>query len=470
MADEKKSKATKNKRSIKDKKRLGISALAVIDNMVFSKTDQWAYYRITNDVYDFLSNSQKVQKGLQIANAFNNLMNERQESLDCHLVVTSVPVDVDAWAHQIKTISSDWNQGPGFNTYVNEQIQYLKNEEFLKKVVYLGVHIGKRGALDFGSVNVLENGVKSALETVQSWMSAALQAPTEVVSATEEDDARKKEAKLNNTLAQGHLGAERCSSEEILLLIKRQFYPSMAAPYLDVDHENRLGPGDLDLELHSAIENRYRWLKFNQMLGSEEVSGYRACLSFSKFPKFQDYPNQGFPFFYFPSKMSLPFTCYSRFTLHPSKKMKLELEKKKKEQEDEIINMEAGQNNMDRTRGLPTDVAQALHDTSTIEHLLAEDKAPWVEGSYRIVVETPTEELLKKYCSIIKQSYTDLDINVSWTSGDQAELFLEQMPGDRLRMSAFDQISNITMLATSGFNFSSDVGDPIFGNDGQVTI
>lgn len=467
MADEKKPKDKKPKVP-KDKKRLDISAVAVIDNMVFSKTETYAYYRITNEVFDFLSTGSKVKLGLQIANAFNGLMSERQEPLDCHLVITSIPVDVDAWAHQIRAVSENWAQGPGFDQYVKDQIHYLKTEEYLKKVSYLGISLGKRNALDTGR-NFFEGGINGAKEILKSWLETALAAPSDEVSATEENDTRKKESSIHNILSTGHLSVQRCTSEEILLMIKRQFYPNMPAPYLDVDHETRLGPGDLDLELHSAIENKYRWMKFTQMLDDQEVVGYRACLSFTKFPKYQDFPNQGFPFFYFPSKMSLPFTCYSRFTLHPSKKMKIELEKKKKEQIDELENITAGQGKFDSAvnGGVPADVAESLQDGQVIGDLLAQDKAPWVEGSYRIVVETPTEELLRKYCSIIKQSYADLDINVTWTSGDQASLFLEQMPGDRMRMPAFNQLSNLTMLATSGFNFSSDVGDPIFGSDGQ---
>lgn len=468
MADENDKKAKKKSSTMKDKKRLDISALAVVDNIVFSKSEKWAYFRITNEVYDFLSNNRKVQVGLQVANAFTNLMSERQESLDCHLIITSIPVDVDAWAHQIRAVSETWDQAPGFDKYVKEQIQHLKNEEYLRKVTYLGINLGKRGALDVQNLNLVEGGFKAAGETLKNWWNSALQVPTETVSAAEESETKKKEDGIYGTLSQGHLKAERCSTEEILLLIKRQFYPNMPSPYLDVDHDNRLGPGDLNLELHSVIEHKYRWMKIKQMLDDEEVAGYRACLSFTKFPKYQNYPNEGFPFFYFPSKLSLPFTCYSRFTLHPSKKMKADLAKKQQEQKDELENLNAGQSGYDSAvNGLPSDVAESLQDIQTMSDLLAQDKAPWVEGSYRIVVETPTEELLRKYCSIVKQRYSDLDINVTWTSGDQDDLFLEQMPGDHMRMPAFNQISNLTMLATSGFNFSSDVGDPIFGSGAE---
>lgn len=469
MADEKNTK-TKSKSTLKDKKRMDISALAVVDNIIFSKTDVWAYYRLTNEVFDFLSSTRKLQVGLQISNAFNGLMSERQEPLECHMIMTSVPVDVDAWAHQVRTLSEGWDKAPGFDQYVEDQINYLKNEEYLRKITYLGVNLGKRGSLEMSGFNVFESGIKGAKEVLGKWWESALQLPSESVSASEEARFKDKEKNFHLTISNGHLQGSRATAKELLLLIKRQFYPSMPSPDLDVDHENRLGPGDLSLELHSAIANRYRWLEINQMLGHEDVTGYRATLSFTKFPKFQEFPQQGFPFLYFPAKLHLPFTCFSRFKLLPSKKMKADLEKKKKEQIDQLANLTAGQGEYDQALngGAPADVTEALEDIQTMSELLAQGKAPWVEGSYRIVVETPSEELLRKYCSIVKQRYADLDINVSWSSGDQASLFLEQMPGDKMRMPAFNQISNLEMLATSGFNFSSDVGDPIFGNEGEV--
>ena len=73
--------------------------------------------------------------------------------------------------------------------------------------------------------------------------------------------------------------------------------------------------------------------------------------------------------------------------------------------------------------------------------------------------------MLRQFCSTLKQSYDDQGILLQWTAGDQAQLLLEQMPGDKKRISSFDQITNLHMLSTSGMNFSSDVGDRIYGSD-----
>lgn len=462
--------ADKNAKASKgSKKELKPAAIAVIDNIVFSKNETWAYYRLATDVFDFLSSDGKIAGAYQIANAFTNIMGDRKDSLDIHLIESSVPFDIDAWAVQIQEVTKEWNRSPGFDKYLNEQVAYLKQEEYLKKVVTLGINLGKRGALDFDDINFLEMGLKGAKEQLSKWWNSALSVPGEEISADEEDSARRKEAEFFRTISNGNLAGKRMTSEDILLLIKRQMYPAMPTPYLDVSHESRLGPGDMELETASAIENKYRWLKITQIIEGEELSGYRACMSFSKFPRYMGFPNGTFPFMYFPNKLSLPFTLYARLTLKPSEVMKKEIEKKKKEQADELENVSAGATATGSviSGGMPTEVAEALEDVQTMTSILAGDKAPWVEGSYRIVVETPSEEILRKYCSIVKQRYADLDINVTWTAGDQAELFMEQMPGDSTRIKSFKQITNLSFLATSGFRNSNDVGDLIFGS-GEV--
>lgn len=446
--------------SDKKPRKLNLSMQAVSDNIVYSKRDQFAYYRVANSVYDFLSNDSKVQLAAQLTNAFTNLMGDRTEPLDCQIITTSIPVDIDAWEAQVREVSETWNRGPGFDEYLAQMYNYLATEEYMKKVVYLGVKLGSRGTVDFDVAGAIEQGFDGVKRELRKAFSRFTLTPDSNVSAREEERARSKEEEIFRILSHGHLEAKRCTAEEILLFVKRQFYPAMPAPYLDVDHDNRLGPGDLELELGSAIYNRLRYLEFNQIYGDTELEGYRATLTMSRFPKEMEYP-YSIPFIYFLTYIGLPFTCYSRFRLSPSKKMKKQLEKKKEETRDQFENMAEG-NTTENSLGLVASEAQeAVLDMQKLEEMLNDDRTPWVEGTYRIVVEGDTEDHLKSNCSLVKQHYLDLGINVNWTIGDQAGLFLESLPGDYVRDKAHQQVTNLTMLSTSGFNFSSDVGDPI---------
>lgn len=454
------------KKSNEKGKKLQIAAQSMIDNMTFSKTDVYAYYRISNDVFDFLSSDQKAALALRTSNALNALMANRQDPLDGHLIQTSIPFDLDAWKEQVVAEGENWNTGEGFAQFMGEQFNHLDRQQYMKKVSYIGVHLGKRGALDTGNLNFLEVGFKGAVDTVKQWLSAVAQTPNEIVTPEEEISYRRREKEIFSYLSTGNLRGQRATTEELILLIKRQFHPfPMPIPYLDVDIENRLGPGDLELETVSVVENKWRWLKITQMVGHMEVTGYRAVLSFAKFPRSMTIPGQ-IPFFYFPARLSLPipFTLYSRFTLYPSAKMKKEVEKKRKEQRDELDNLMQAQDSYSSVAGGPSDFGQALYDINEISDILSSDKSPWVQGSYRICVEAATEEQLKEMCAYLKQEYENIDINLVWSAGDQKELFLEQMPGDTHRIQSFKQVTNLNMLGASGFNFSSDIGDPTFGD------
>lgn len=452
----------------KKSKQMDISLIGIVDNIVFSKSDAWAYYKLTNRAFDFLTEEGQASLIQKLTNAFNALMQDKEESLECHLIVTHVPVDVDLWREQIETISQDWNRPVGYKKYMDDVTRFLHNKAYNAKVVYLGVNLGKRGALNMDGLNIFELGFKGALETVKEWGSQALAIPSEAISEQEERVFRAKEQEILRKLKNGHLRATPCDSEELLLMIKRQFYPAMPSPYLDVDHESRLGSGDLALEASSVVENHYRWLKISQVIDDRELTGYRCTLSMTKFPRVMEFPGSQ-PFFYFMEKLGLPFTTFSRFELRPTKKMMSELEKKKKEQRDEIENLSMGSDALDSVvSGTPTHVRDALADSQMLAEILEQDKTAWVVGSYFLTLEAPDEKVLREYVSAVKQYFADLEININWTAGDQAQLFLSQMPGDKRRIKSFDQVTTLNMLPSSGFNFSSEVGDPIYGTSEAI--
>ena len=99
----------------KNKKKLGIEAVAIVDNIVFSKTDVWAYYKVTNDAFDFLLQGQKVSLAVQLDNAYSNIASDRTEPVDVQLIVTSLPVDIDHWEKEVRKMAEqNANSSPWF--------------------------------------------------------------------------------------------------------------------------------------------------------------------------------------------------------------------------------------------------------------------------------------------------------------------------------------------------------------------
>lgn len=444
------------------KKRLDVSMNAVIDNIVFSKRNQVAYYRLAGTPYDFLSGDAKIQCALRTVQAFANLMSDRNEPLDCHLFITSNPLDVNAWKGQLLDFTANLNRAPGFDRILKQQENILRKQEYSDKVVYLGVDLGRRGALDVNFSNFFEAGAKSTWESIVEWTKKIAVLPDLEVSEEEEKIARQREKAIFRTLSTGNLRATRCTAEEILLVTKREFYPYMPTPYLEVDHENRIGAGDIDLELSGEILKRGRWLKMTHMIENQEYVGYRATLTLAKLPRTMVYPYRSFPFLYYSFFAGYPFNVWSRFTLIPNSKMKKDLEKKKKEQRDELENLSTGATALESAvSGIPSSTLDALEDQQELSRLLAEDKMPWVKGKYHMVVDAGSEDELKTICSTVKQDFADMDINVQWTVGDQVSLLLESLPGDRVRNKGYSHITDLNYLGSAGATYSSDVGDAI---------
>ena len=69
----------------KAKKKLDISVQSVIDHMVFSKKDVWAFYRVKPQMFDFISADTQVERAISMSTAFTALLENRKDPLELHL-------------------------------------------------------------------------------------------------------------------------------------------------------------------------------------------------------------------------------------------------------------------------------------------------------------------------------------------------------------------------------------------------
>lgn len=457
---DKKKKQQKNKSKQKTTKSMGIPAVGIIGNVVFSKKEAWAYYKIGSVPYDFLTNSGRVRLANDIMVALTGLSSRAGRNVDLHFLVTNTPFNVDSWEDQMYKIHDEWN-GKGnrlstFDKYMRKQSQALRNKSYKKKVVYLGVKLFTRGTVSFDEINILDFGLTEAYELLKKGISTVFSVPDEEITAVERKRANKDEYEINRAISASTLRGTRLSSEELLLTIKKTLYPAMPSPYLEVNHDERIGLSDIVLETGAIIEDHRRFLKIKQMIGNKEREGYRATLSFSKFPSdSMQEPNGIDPFMYLPTMMGLPFTMSARVTLMPVETMKKDLQKKKLDNEDELKNL-AGSG-----QRVSSAVMDTQYDIDRLDRELSTDNYPWVSGNYRMTIETPTAELLATAIQEMKQEYAKNDTILTWTSGDQLELFLEEMPGGNLQVGDFSQLTNLAMLGVAGFGYGGSVGDPI---------
>lgn len=448
-----------NKKIKKDKqqfKTLGIPVLNVINNIVVSKKEVWAYYLVSQKPYDFLSANAKVGLANSTMTALSSLCQTADKRIDCHLLIDNIPFNVDAWQQQMKTEYAYWNgaETPVFKKFLEEQVKDLRDSNFQKRMTLLGVKLFQRGSFDFSSINILEFGFKDIYSTAKKTINSLFQFQAEEIMPEEEKRAIEMEKEIYRILSNGGLKGIRVDSEYLLLSLKQRFFPSMPTPYLEVDHKNRMGMADIVIETGGEVEVKPRFIKISQNIDGIDYTGYRATLSFAEFPEPFEFPSSVPPFLY--RGAILPFTVNCRFSLIPTEEMKKKLKSKQLENDDEIKNLqESGQRANAGFR-------ETLDDLNELDAILEKEPMPWLSGNYRVTITAPNEELLKEWITSIKQEYHDCDTTLIWTTGDQLQLMREEMVGGKLEINSFAQITNLALLGISGFNFGSSAGDKVY--------
>ena len=431
---------------------LDIQMSGIVDNIVFSKRDIWAYYEVDTTGYDFLNEMSKVYMLRSINQTFVNLSSNRENELDWHLILTNTPVDINHWEEQYLKVSDQWDKKPGFNKFFADQVAYLKQREFLSRKVYLGIRICDRYGVDAkGFLKEMSAGWRQAKSYVNEFLKT-LWIQDFSIKEKEITQAKAQEKEFYSMMHNSSLNCERPEAEELGLIMKRTMYPAMPTPYLDVPANGRWGNGDIIRETGADIVKNRRWTEISQPINGRIVKGYRATLTFSKFPEQMSSPI-GTPWIYMMERIGIPFDMYARFSVIPSKAMKKKISQQKADILDEGQN--AGEVGVDA----PLDLQEAYQKASELEAYANKNNEPFLRGTYRMVVTASSEDELINIIDIVKTTYSNSGITLTWTAGDQQDLLLESMPGDKIREKSFIQSSNVELIGASGFNISNKVGD-----------
>lgn len=441
-------------------KKLAIPPIGIVNNIVISEKEVWAYYIVSERPFGFLSTQAQVTLGQSTMNAFAGLCNTATKKIDCHLLISNQPFNPLAWEEDMKKRVNKYNQEYNklwnkeqFKKFIEDQANDLYSIDYRKRVTYLGVKLYSRGSFDFSSINPLEIGFEDAVEAFKKSVNIIFKLPNSEISETEEKRMKIAEEDIYRILRNSSLKVIRPSSEECLMVIKRRFYPSMPLPYLESNYSERVGLSDIIVESGGELEVKPRWLRFSQYINGEIYEGYRATLSLSKMPDGLSYPSAVLPFCYRP--IMLPFTVNMRFSLIPTQAMKKELSNKQLDSEDEIKNL---QNSNIRT---PQSLQQTITSLRQLETELENSKLPWLNGHYRITVEAKTIDGLKTIITALKENYSSSDFTLSWTTGDQLDLFKEEFFGGQIEMKDFEQITSLDWIGLSGINYGGEAGDPV---------
>lgn len=457
---------TKEKKAPKEKEwvykapktKCKLSATAIERNLVFSKTDVWAAYEIPSISYEFLDGERRETYAHDFSDALENLLTSGDKPVHAHQIVTSRPFDTLAWGNKLYSKVQAWNPEPGFPEHLFKEMQHVDSQQFSVKEVFLLVHLGKR-TKDYLST---ATGMGLAQQVIR-WTENLAMVNDPLVPEREIEYWKQKEKVPAHTITTSRVKGKRATSTQIAWLIKKSMFPGMHVPDPQDSPHASWGYGELQSLVTGVIKNDRRHLEISQFdpMTGEETTGYRATLSFSRFPDVMEYPRVE-PWIHSASILPFDVDIHTRFTIEPALRVKKEVSKKIKDAKDQLANASgSGQET-------PLEMQEQYEVATNLEYELNRQRRPWIYARHRAVIEAPTLDLLRSNAQQLIEHYRSENITVVWPATDQLSLFQETMPGDKVRDNAFYQRHVLDILGAGMPHGSGTVGDSILtGEDGK---
>lgn len=438
-------------------RRTRLAARYIDQDIVLSDTHAWTYLRLPTVPYEFRSYSAREGIAAATSLALSGLVTG-VDAVDCHLIVTTRDVNVDYWASRYDSRVQQQSPAPGWNTYLQRMADHLEEEGFQRREVYLGICLGPRA----NSIDSGVGGLLAPLKRLISKSEAVLEYEDDAVTDDEIDKWRRKAHDFHRALAQSSLHAQPAHPNAIAWLIAKPLWPDMSCPPPTSSPKRVWGKGEIQSLAEGFITNGHRFLTIEQIDdGGQPQVGYTASLALSRFPDTLLFPDQE-PWIYFAASLAFPVDLSMRFQIVPAMKVQRDVKHKLQEAKDQ------SQHIAETGAMVPLEVQEQLDTATVLEYEISKGQIPWTYGRPRLLVSAPTEQLLHDRVRTVIEHYRELAIDVVWPTGDQLDLLCEAMPGDKVRLRAYEQKQDIAVVAGGMPTASSEVGDRIDGGRGWV--
>ena len=422
------------------------SIVAICGNLVFSKKQVYAYYKLPSARFDFASRESKVSAALALDNLLSSLSSSASKDLECHLLVICVPIDVDAWETGLNDAMNRVTRVTGAGErFIAAQAEILRRAAYTTKQVFLGVELGSRSDVD-GEASL--NPIIDTAKTVQAAIDKMLVIKDSYISPSESAVWEGKENSLNIAMNSATLKCERATSSEIAGVLMRIINPNPTfSPPPSIE---RYGEGALIGLVDSRITEKSTHLEIEYPDSDKQ---YQASLVFSAFPTQLEYPN-GEPWIYAVQILCGSAVFSSRFKLIPPGKVAKQLGVNIKRTQDELNNAASvGQVSLDLTKRART--------VELLEYRVKNSNQPWVFGTHQITVTRGSEKELKSDLSTLTQYFHQKDVVLSRPLGNQYDLLLQAIPGDHIRVKDYIRKQTLPIIGTGMPHGTSDTGDRI---------
>lgn len=433
------------------KRKYQPSATAIDKDLVFTKNDVTLYVKLPPLPYEFIEYSAREALAESLNIGLESILVSQEKEIECHLIMTYVPFDVEDWKNKLEFVSSRFKPLEQWKYSLDSLARHVKRQKFRSREVYLGIKIGMRhefkGATVTGSLGLLSNLLTfTATGQEDSW-----------IADKELEFWHDRAQTFKNRVCLGALRAEEITSEDIVRLIKETLWPAMPIDEIPYSEKQQWGTGEIASIGIGTIQNSAKGLKITQFHNGEFIEGYKATLCFSRFPDEIVFPRDE-PWMHYTGLFHHPTTIYSRFTIEPARKVEKVVANKEKDALDQFNNSNGN---------APLAIVEQLENAQLLKHSLSRDRKPWMFGRHRIVVTARSQKELESNVQNVINQYKELNIEVVWPSGDQVNLLLESQPGDHVRSKAYYQRQELGIISVGMPNGSGKVGDSVEYKHGQ---
>ncbi|REE96049.1 ATP-binding protein [Thermomonospora umbrina] len=415
------------------------------DRILLTDQGAWAYFRLPTVSYEFTTGEEREALATNVTIALAGI---RMQDAEIHLRIGHRMYPAADWARGLDRTSDG---GSGWHDYLEEMYGHVWEQEFWTKEVYLGVRLGPRGV---GAQ--LSGGVLAQLLGFYKRSEQALGIEDDAIDKREIARWTEQSERVGRALGGSALYARHATSTEVAWLFQHAVTASLADPPPSSVPRRTWGAGEIDALVEGAIHNGRSYLRMEQPgtngSGGAIASSFVAYLSFARFPDVMPFPD-GEPWLHYADALPFPVEISSRMKLIPPAKASKDVSRKLAHARDMDQHIrEAGAE-------APLALAEQIDAARMLEHGITKERLPFVYGWHRLIVTGPTEEMLAQRVDAVVEHYRDIGIDVVNSTGDQFSLFLESLPGDRIRLNAYAQRQPLRTIAGGMPVATVDLGD-----------
>jgi hypothetical protein len=410
------------------------------DGLLVGPGDAWAWFRLPTYSYEALADGQRMALLAQEERLICGL-----RQAECHLLVVPRSYPVSRWAAELDRRTPQ--PAPGWAPFMKRMVQHLRGQQLRQREVYLGVRLDRP---PMGGWLQKVFGVPERL--------TGLQDPR---PGNERLEALRHELDLvRRRVTAAREAARPASAAELRWLVRRTLWRGMAEDAEDLYPPARPAWGGETLALiEGVVHNGYRSLQ----LGDGFVAqSHMATLAVAHMPDGLDFPG-GAEWLHHFDLLNIPLEASVRFLVVPPGKAAKDVARYV------AAALDQAEHTGQTTHDLPLDVTETYAEARQLEHELRRGQQPLVYAWPRLVVAAESAEQLVARVTDVIERYRDLGFELVRPSGDQMSLFLEAMPGDRVRVRAYEQRMAPVTLAGSMYGASGGLGDGHGPYLGQTT-